>query len=61
MAVSPDFMQIVSSLDASQIVAIMVALGIIYAMVDFAVWAVREVAYFFVDARERYREWRWGN
>jgi len=38
-----DFSSIPSALDPSVVVAALLALGIVYAMVDFVIWAVREV------------------
>jgi len=38
-----DFSSIPSMLDPSVVVAALLALGVVYATVDFVIWAVREV------------------
>jgi len=49
-----DFSSIPSMLDPSVVVAALLALGVVYATVDFVMWAVRQVGGFF-DWVEWYR------
>lgn len=47
--ISIDFSGMVSALDASTVVAVLVSLGAVWVMVDFVIWAVYQVGDFFDD------------
>jgi len=54
MASAIDFSGVLGSIDPLPVVGAVIALGVVYAMVDFCRWAVRQVAGFF-DLVEWYR------
>lgn len=51
------YRDIASAVDGAMVVKAIIALGVVYAMCSWTAWAVREVASFFMDGRERRAEW----